>query len=241
MLLSWAFGLTPVEETIRLCDETIAETSSKRLEAMALIVRGTCKAHAGRLEEGREEADEGRALLLDLGDRMTWAGTSMIASEMELLAGSVELAEEILAESHELLVASDETGYQASVLSGRARTALELGLDDEAFRRADVAAELASPDDFEPHATARLVRAQVLARRGDLKGANEELAEAGGPIEAVDHVMLHLQLSLARAEVARLAGCEAEEREALERAISVAEAKGYLAAAARIRERVAQD
>jgi class 3 adenylate cyclase/tetratricopeptide (TPR) repeat protein len=241
MLLSSAFGLAPVEETIHLCDETMAETSSKRLEAMTLIVRGTSKAHAGRLEEGREEADQGRALLLDLGHRMTWAGTSIIVSEIELMAGSLERAEELLAEGQEVLVASDETGYQASVLSGLARVALERGHDDEALRRANEADALASADDLEPHVTARVVHATVLARRGDFQGADEELAEASGLIEALDHVILLLELALARAEIARLAGRAAEEREALERAISVAEAKGYVVAATRIRERYAQD
>ena len=239
ILLSSAFGLTPVEETIRLCDETIAETSSKRLEAMALVVRGTSKAHAGLLEAGREEADAGRALLLDLGERITWAGISILSAEMELIAGSAEVAEEVLAEGLELLVASDEAGYQASLLGARARAALALGRDDEALRLVDAAAELAAPDDFEPHVAARLIHAQVLARRGDFQGANLALAEAGGSIEAVDYVMMHLQLVLARAEVARLAGSEPEEREGLEQAISIAEGKGYLAAATRLRERLA--
>jgi class 3 adenylate cyclase/tetratricopeptide (TPR) repeat protein len=241
LLLSCAFGLTPVDETIRLCDETIAETSSKRLEAIALIVRGTSKAHLGRLEEGREEADEGRAILLELGHRMTWAGTSQVVAEMEILVGSVERAEELLAEGQETLVASDETGFQASVLSGFARVALELGHDDDALRRANEAAALASSDDIEPHLTAHLIRAHVLARRGDLEGARRELAEAEEPIEAMDQVMLHLQLVLARAEIARLADREVERREALEQGISVAEAKGYLVTVSRLRERLAQD
>ena len=54
LLLSASFGLTPVGETIRLCDETLAEPSSKRLEAMALLVRGVARAGEGNLPAGRE-------------------------------------------------------------------------------------------------------------------------------------------------------------------------------------------
>jgi class 3 adenylate cyclase/tetratricopeptide (TPR) repeat protein len=241
MLLTCAFGLTPVEETIRLCDATIAETTSKRLEAMALIVRGTSKAHAGRLEEGREEADEGRALLLELGHTITWAGTSVILADMELLVGSPERAGELLAGGHEILVASDEMGYQASLLSGLARVALALGRDEEALRRANEASAIASADDLEPHVNAQLVRARVLARRGDLEGADEELAKARSTIEALDHVILLMDLAGARTELARLAGRKAEQRDALEHAISAAEAKGYVVAVTRLREQFPQD
>jgi class 3 adenylate cyclase/tetratricopeptide (TPR) repeat protein len=241
VLLTSAFGPSGVEETIRLCDETLAETASKRLEAMALVVRGACRASKGRVEEGRAEVAAGRGLLLELGDRMTWAGTSMMEAEMELLAGSVERADEVLADAQEFLVASAETGYQASVVAGRARALLELGRDDEALRRADEAVELASPDDLEPHATAHVVRARVLARRGDLQAANNELAAAAVLIEPQDQVFLDLLLASGRAEVAHHSGERAAEREALGQALAVAEAKGYSVTADRFREQLAQD
>jgi hypothetical protein len=87
-----------------MCDEAIAETSSKRLEATALIVRGAAKAGEGRLQEGREGVAEGRGLLRDLGDRMTWAGICIIEAEMELASGDAVRAEAALAEGHEVLL-----------------------------------------------------------------------------------------------------------------------------------------
>jgi tetratricopeptide (TPR) repeat protein len=241
VLLSSAFGPTPVEETIRMCDEALASTSSKRLEAMALVVRGSSKACGGHLQEGRDEITAGRSLLLDLGDRMTWAGTSMMESETEMLAGSVERADEVLAESHKFLIESAETGYQSSVLSGRARAALEMGRDDDALRLADEAYELASPDDMEPHAVGHVVRARVLARRGDFEQAREELAAGAALIEPIDHVFLDLTLAFGRADLARCAGRARDEREALELALALCEAKGYTVLASRIREQLAED
>jgi hypothetical protein len=59
------------------------------------------------------------------------------------------------------------------------------------------------------------------------------LAASAALIDPTDYAILHLDLAFARAEVARLAGRPDEERAALERALSVAEAKGNVVAAER--------
>jgi hypothetical protein len=97
----------------------------------------------------------------------------------------------------------------------------------------------AQPDDFEPHARERLVRAQVLARRGDLAGADELIASAADIVEATDYVILQIDVAFARAEVARLATRPDEQRAALKQAFSVAEAKGDVVAAERARRGLA--
>jgi ATP/maltotriose-dependent transcriptional regulator MalT len=238
LLLSAAVGPTPVAETIRLCDETLAEPSSNRLEAIALLVRGVARACEGDLSAGRDEAAEGRELLRELGHRMTWAGTCVLEAEMELSAGNPERAEEALVEGRDVLAASAETGYLASVVGMLAHTAAELGRDDEALRRADDVETLATPDDFEPHAMAHLVRARVLARRGDFTRADAELAAGAALIEATDQLLLRWHLALARAEIAGLRGRPEEEREALGQALAVAEEKGNRLLADRIRAQV---
>jgi hypothetical protein len=78
-----------------------------------------------------------------------------------------------------------------------------------------------------------------LARRGDLAAADELIAAAAELVDPTDWLDLHIELAMARAEVARLAGRSEEEREALERALTVAEAKGNVVAAERARERLA--
>jgi tetratricopeptide (TPR) repeat protein len=235
LLVAW-WGPTTIEEALRLCDETMARTSSKRVEAQVLITQGAATAVQGRLDQGREDVAAGRELLLDLGHRISWAGISAIEAEMELEAGDPERAYAAAAEGHDVLAASAETGYLATVVGYQAQAALALGRDDEALRLADEARELAALDDFEPRARERFVRAQVLARRGDIAGADELIAAAAELVDPTDWLDLHIGLALARAEVARLAGSAEEERQALERALVVAEAKGNVVTAERARQ-----
>ena len=234
LLITVAFGPTPVQETIRLCDERLVEPPSKHIEGMALAVRGAAKVGEGRIDEGHEEIAVGRELLRDLGDRITWAGTVQIQAEVDLLLDLAEGVVGLLDEAAATLAASAETGYLASVTGARGQAALELGREDEALRFADEAVGLAKADDFEPHAVAHLIRAQVLARRGDAAGADAELAAGVALIDVTDHASLRLQLAIAQAEVARAIGRDAEQRQALEHALALAEAKGHTAVARRL-------
>ena len=234
------WGTTPAEESVRLCDEVLGSTSSKRLEAAALLMRGASKAYLGNLDDGRRDLAAGRGLLFELGDRIWWSGTSMVEGEMELMAGNPGRAYDLLAKGREVLSASAETGYLATVVGALAHAALYLGRDDEALELAEEAEGIAAADDFEPHARARFVRGQVLARRGDIEGADAQLAEAAALIDATDYIVLHLDLGFARAEVARLAGRVDESREALQRTVAVAEAKGNMLAVERAQAALAE-
>jgi len=164
----------------------------------------------------------------------------MVLADTELLTGAHERAYELLAEGHAVLAESHETGYLATVVGMRAQAALELGRDDEALELADETLRVAAPDDFEPHGRSRLVRARVLARRGELDAADELITEAATIIGPTDYVTLHLELAFAQADVERLAGRPDGERDALERALEVAKAKGNLVAAERARGRLVE-
>jgi len=234
------WGVMPAEEGVRLCNDFMERSPSKRLEAIALLIRGTQKAVLKRLEEGRKDADAGRELLRDLGDVIWWGGSSMITAEMELLAGNAEAAYEALALGHERLAESSETGYLATVVGLQAQAALELGREDEALELAADTERIAAADDFEPHARYRLVRGRVMARRGDFEQADELLRQAAEIIDPTDYVILHLDLAFARAEVDRLAGRPEAEREVLETALPIAERKQNLVAVDRMRARLAE-
>ena len=238
MLLGAWWGPTSAAEVRELADDALRATSSKRLESYARIVGGVAIAAEGRLEEGRAEVYAGRTLLRELGDRISWAGLSAIEADMEHGAGNPDHAYRALAEGAEVLASSSETGYLATVLSMQALAALELGRPDEALSLTAKAVEIAVPDDIDPHSRDRLVRGWVAAQRGDFASAAELIHEAGRMIESTDFAGAHLDVALARAEIARLAARGDEEHGALADALAIAEAKGHKVAVQRIRARL---
>ena len=201
---------------------------------------GNLKAASGAVDEGRLEAAAGRQILGELGDVLRWAGTAIVLGNLELNAGAPERAYELFSEGHAGLAQYSETGYLSTMVGYRAQAALELGRLDEALELADEARRLAQRDDFEPHARAGMVRARALARRGDLAAADDLIREAAATVEATDYLILHLDLAFARADIERSAGRTDGERQALERAAEVAEAKGNRVAAERARRRSAE-
>ena len=240
--MMWAlwWGPTPVDEGLRRCDEFLQRTSSKRTEATALLIGGSLKAAQGRLREGRKDEATARLILHELGNPIWWAGSSMVLGETELWAGAVDRAYELLAQGHTRLAESSETGYLATVIGLRAQAALELGRLDEALELTEETARVAAADDLEPQARRRLVRARVLARQGDLEGADGLVRETAEIVEPTDYTILHLELAFARADVDRLAGRRDDELRALERALEVAEVKGNVVAAERAQALLAE-
>ena len=238
MLLGAWLGPTPAEEVRELAEEALTTTSSKRLESYARIVHGVAIAAQGRLEEGRAEVRVGRALVHDLGDLISWAGLSGMEGEMELGAGSPDHAYRALADGAEVLAASSQTGYLATVLSMQSLAALELGRPEEALSLTERAIEIAVQDDIDPYARDRVVRGRVAAERGDYETAEELLDEADRMLALTDFATHQLNVALARAEVARLAGRTEAEQAALAEAITIAEAKGHTVAVERIRGRL---
>ena len=238
MLLGAWWGPTSVAEVRELADEALRTRSSKRLESYARIVRGVTLAADGRLEEGRGEVLAGKTLMRELGDLISWGGLAAMESDMELGAGSPEHAYRALAAGAEVLLASSETGYLATILSMQSLAALELGRPDEALSLTTRACEIAVQDDIDPHVRDRVVRGRIAAQRGEFENAAELVEEAGRMIERTDFAGAHLDVARARAEVARLAGRSDEERAALADALAIAESKGHTVAMQRIRGRL---
>jgi class 3 adenylate cyclase len=239
LLLGTSWGPTTVAETIRLADEALATATSKRLEAYAQIVRGGALGASGRLEEGREQISTGRALLRDLGDLISWGGLSVLEGELELAAGEPQRAYEALSGGSAELAARSETGYLATVMGLQAQAALDLGRVEEAEQLAREIIAIAAADDLDPHARSGFVLARIAARRGDFAEAKRRLAATAEVLEPTDFMILHIDLAMARAEVARHAGQGAEAREAAERAFALADQKGSVLAAGRARELIA--
>jgi class 3 adenylate cyclase/tetratricopeptide (TPR) repeat protein len=239
MLLGAWWGRATASESIRLADEALVRSSSKRLEAYAHVVGGAAVAVSGRLDEGREQIAAGRVLFQDLGDIMAWAGITALVAEVELVAAEPQRAHDALSAAAAALAARSETGYRATTLSFQAHAALDLGRRNEAARLAGEALAIAAADDFDPHARSNYVLARIAAQTGNAAEADRLLAAASALVEPTDFVSLHFDLALARAEVARHVGRDDEAREALEHALALAEQKGSVVGADRARQELA--
>jgi class 3 adenylate cyclase/tetratricopeptide (TPR) repeat protein len=238
MLLAAWWGPTSTAEALQLADDALGQTSSTRLESYARIVRGVAMGAQGQLEEGRAEVRAGKTLMRELGDLISWGGLASMEADMELGTGHPDRAYQALAAGAEVLAASSEAGYLSTVLSMQALAALQLGRPDEALSLTARACEIAVPDDVDPQVRDRIVRGRIAAQRGDHERAHELIGEAERTIAATDFAGAKLEVALARAEVARLGGRGAEEREALANALAIAEAKGHAVAAERIRSQL---
>jgi class 3 adenylate cyclase len=243
--LTWGtwWGPVPAKAGVARCDEYVERarrSGSRGLEANALGIRGIMKSYLGRFDEARRDMKAARELLRDLGQTLWWAGTSMLEADLEFAAGNPQAAYDALTEGHEIIASHAETGYLSTVVGMRSQAAFLLGREDEAVELADEAERLAAKDDFEPLSRARLIRAQVIAGRGDFDRADRLLEEAAALIEPTDYLFLYADLHEARACVHRLAGRSEDEREALERMLTAADQKGQLVAAERARARLAE-
>ena len=240
--MAWSlwFGPTPAVEGISRCDQILTEVMpGSSIGATASVMRGAMLGMQGRLGEARIEIERGRGMMQDLGHRVHWAGTAMVAGENELRAGDPRAAEAILRAGFDVLEESAETGYIASVRGLLAQAVLEQGRDEEALRIADETRRMSAPDDFEPHARAAAVRAGALARAGDLGGAEGAIAEAEDIATPTEYVPLRIFVALVRAEVEHAAGRREGEREALEEAVRLSTLKDDVVAGEAARARLA--
>ena len=221
------FGPTPAVDGISRCDQILADVMpGSSIGAAALVIRGAMLGMQGRLGEARAEIERGRTMLQDLGQRVTWAGTAMIAGETELRAGDPRAAEAILRAGFDVLHETAETGFMSSVRGLLAQAVLEQGRNEEALGIADETRRMSPPDDFEPHARASAVRARTRALAGDLEGAEGAIAEAEDIATPTEYLSLRIFVALARAQVEHAADRREGEREALEEAVRLSALKG---------------
>jgi tetratricopeptide (TPR) repeat protein len=211
------------------------------MEAIVMVMRGCLKGMRGDFSGARADIVPARARLFDMKRMANWAGTAMVAADVELLARNPAAAAEALAGAYEWMSGQSETGYIATVAGLRAAAALDLGREDDALAFADETARIAQADDVEALVRQACVRARVLARRRDHDAAAEALQAAVALAEPTDFLTLREYVAMSRAEVAGLAGNRDEQRAALEEALRLAELKGDVVTAQRAREGLAEN
>jgi class 3 adenylate cyclase len=227
LVLLW--GATPVDEALEEC-RRLARSRELSQSAVTelLVVQGALLALKGELEQGRDMAAGGRRMLLELGQKVSYAATAQPVAIIELLAGDAPAAERLLREAGEILEAAGERGYLSSVSGLLALTLArqERFADAESF--ADKSRRIGAEDDLITQIYWRAAKTQVVAARGELA----EAARLGTETTELMTDYDSFERPIVTVEVAPFLEPKAARR-ALERALAVASAKGNVITAER--------
>ena len=235
LAVSLYYGPTPVEEAIVRCEAFLTELAGDRsLEAAIGNTLAGLRAMRGDFAEARELWTGARNLYEELGLNVRRAARSVIAAQIETLAGDDEAAEAELHWAYETLARMGEKGARASIAAFLAESIYRQGREDEAAGFTEITEELAADDDLEPQVLWRSVRAKVLAKRGRLEQAVELAREAARLVVDTDFPELQALASLSLAEVLEATGETQEADQLSRRALGIYERKGNVVAARRM-------
>lgn len=185
-----------------------------------------------RFREARRLSEDGRAAYEELGRPVSLATAwAPVAAEVELLAGDLDAAEEILRDSCAYLAGADERSSLATQAGQLAHVLFAGRSIKDAERWAAVSETCAASDDLSAQLAWRGARAKVLARRGVLPDAEELAREAVRLADATDALNDRAAVLLDLGEVLRLGTREAEACRSVEDAIALYERKGNRAGA----------
>ena len=236
LLLGYTFGPLPADEGMKRVEEIRRDPDAAgEVEAMALISEGAFEAMRGRFDEARQRAAAGRSQYKELGYALDWAGSSMLAGRIELIAGDPVGAERQLREGYEELERIGETGYLSTVAGLLAEAVLMQGRLDEAVRLSEVSERAAVRDDFDSQGAWRSARAEALAEQGAFAEAERLAREAVDLLDPTDFLMNRADAHTALAAVLRLAGRTDEAVTELQAAVELHELKGDVVSAGRAR------
>jgi DNA-binding SARP family transcriptional activator/tetratricopeptide (TPR) repeat protein len=228
-------GPMPVPEAIRRC-RTLLRGAAPGDEANVLPALASLEAMRGRLDEARRLLTRARDLYGRLGQTSTAeANCGSIEARIEFDSGNYEAAERALRSSCTVLEQAGDRAYLATAAAKLANVLCLRGLFDEADRWCSLAADFGASDDVVTQLLWRRARAKLLARDGDLVGAEEIAREAVRLTEGTDELIRKADSLLDLAGILRVAEKHGEAAEAIEQAIELYERKGNVVAVKRAR------
>jgi len=240
LILFW--GPAPVAEVLEAAETLLdwaRQTGAALLEASALNTLARGLAMQGRFDEARRHNSDASGVTLEPGELLTWAASVLSEGLVELLAGELDRAEEILRRGYEEATRARAVGMLSGLTVMLARVLLLRGFDAEAEAMARECRRDASASQLDVRLKAHAIRAVVLARRGRSAEAvrlAEAVRRATGRSEQLD---TKAEVLADLAEVLSLAGRRTAAREAADEAIATYESKGNISAASRVQARFA--
>jgi Flp pilus assembly protein TadD len=224
----------PVPEAIRVCEEILAEPEQQRRNrASALRALAGLNAMAGDFDDAREFVAAHKALVQELGLRVTAASAAETYGIVEMLAGDPAAAERELSWGYGVLDEIGETQNFPDLAAKLADALYAQGRDERALALSEVSERSTAPDDLSAGVQWRAVRAKLLARQGDSEAAEALAREAVALASETDFLVLHGDALMDLAEVLRTNGRDAGS--VILEALQLYEQKGNVVAAERAR------
>ncbi len=237
-LVVWA-GPTQTERGLKRC-AGIAERArgDKKVTASALLAEAAFGACQGRFDEARTLVGRARALLEEVALTVWLAGPlAQFAGWIELMAGDPTAAERELRWGYDKLKEIGELSWLSTTAALLAEAVYLVGRADEAEELTRASEDSASAEDRYSHALLRVVRARVLAGRGDTPAAERLARESVALADETDFLDLRWHTRIGLADVLQSSGEQTEAaRGVLAEAVEIAERKGNLVAARRTRD-----
>ena len=227
-------GTTPCSKGVERLESLIDELARDRM-AQATVRLGVAimLAMLERFDEAREHAVFSRGVFEDLGQRRWLALVSNTDGLIAWFEGRFEEAERGLRACYLFFRQQHDTANATPAAFDLAQALCELGRYDEAGDLAEEIAKGAGAYDLEPQAGWRMVKASVLASRGELEDAEGLARDAVELTRPTDFLDLQADTFVHLAEVLLIAGRTDEARTAIHEAIERYERKGDLAGARR--------
>jgi class 3 adenylate cyclase len=212
----------PVDAAI-LRTEQLLQTADGEpwAEADLLMPLSMLYAYAGRFADAREALARAQSVFRRSEAKIRWALPADRAGKIELIAGDPASAEQYLREAYQAYRAMGERGYLSSIAGWLAEALYAQGRLDEAQQVTEEAQAAAAPEDIDAQAWWRVVRAKVLARRGQSPAAQTLLDEAETLVSPTSWATLQAETLMARAEVDRLAGAPEQAETSLRAALRI--------------------
>jgi class 3 adenylate cyclase/tetratricopeptide (TPR) repeat protein len=227
--LTLYWGPLPLETVERRSREALAEAERSgvsSLAATAYRVLARVAAHRGDLEEARRFVDAATAITKEEGSLLPKAVDSISRAMVDMLAGDLAAAEEVLRNGYRQLEEMGGTGPRVNVATLLARVVLLRGRNDDAEEITRTCERLAAPDQADAQVKWRSIRAMAVARRGDPGEAERLAREAVYLVGKTDQLDSRAEAHLDLAEVLLLGGRGREAEHELGRAIALYQEKG---------------
>jgi tetratricopeptide (TPR) repeat protein len=158
---------------------------------------------------------------------------------VELLAGAPERAVDLLRETWDRFGEIGEKGLRSTVGTMLAQALVASGREDDAESVLAEVESFVAPNDFDPQARLRWVRALILTGRGELAEAERLAREAVEIVGPTDYLDMAADAHVALAKVLEAAGRPDEAVAEWRTALDLHERKGNLVRAGQVREHLA--